>query len=394
VNTPDSPSPRSNRSPIRYAVVGGGHISQAAFMPAFEQADGSELVALVTGDEVKRTELPRRYDNLTAVRYEQYDELLASGTVDAVYIALPNWMHCEYAVRAARHGVHVLCEKPLAVDERECEQMMRAAEENGVELMVAYRLHFDPANLEAIRRVTNGELGDPRIFVSSFTLDVEAGNIRLSAPRRGGGPVYDLGVYCINAARYLFRQEPKLVAAAAASRDDPRFSASPETVSATLTFEGGRIATFVVGFGSSSTSRFSVIGTRGSLAMEPAYDYARAPRFTLEVDGERSEHDFPAHDQFAAQLVYFSECIATGRTPEPDGREGIADVRIVQAIHESIAQGGGPIRLLPVDPGARPHPNQAIVRPQPQERPAELRVSSPRRSESEPSASEHEAAKR
>jgi predicted dehydrogenase len=364
-------------------VVGAGHISQSAFMPAFERAPGSELVAVVSGDAVKRAELPRRFDLPRVVGYDEYDELLASGDVDAVYIALPNWMHAEYAIRAAQHGVHVLCEKPMAVDEHECEQMMRAADEGGVRLMVAYRLHFDPANLEAIRRIAAGELGDPRLFTSTFTLDVEdPGNIRLAAPGRGGGPVYDLGIYCINAARYLFRQEPRVVAAASGSRSDPRFGATPETVAATLTFDGGRIASFVASFGGNSTSRYTVVGSLGCLTMEPAYDYTRAPKLVIEKDGQRQEYAPPEHDQFAAQLVYFSRCITSGCAPEPDGREGLADVRIIQAIHESIAQGGGPIRLLPLDPGPRPEPWQAILPPPVGANAPEIRVSSPRRADS------------
>jgi predicted dehydrogenase len=201
VSTPVDPPSRPSRSPVRYAVVGAGYISQAAFMPAFARAPGSELVALVSGDEAKRAELPRHYDLPLAVSYDQYDELLASGDVDAVYIALPNWMHAEYAIRAARHGVHVLCEKPMAVDEHECEQMIRAAEEGRVRLMVAYRLHFDPGNLDAIRRIQAGEIGDPRVFTSTFTLDVELGNIRLAPPSRGGGPVYDLGIHASSPGR-------------------------------------------------------------------------------------------------------------------------------------------------------------------------------------------------
>lgn len=353
-------------------------------MPAFERAPGSELVALVSGDAVKRAELPRRFDLLRVVGYDEYDELLASGDVDAVYIALPNWMHAEYAIRAARHGVHVLCEKPMAVNEHECEQMMRAAEEGGVRLMVAYRLHFDPANLEAIRRVRAGEIGDPRLFTSTFTLDVDPGNIRLTAPGRGGGPVYDLGIYCINAARYLFRQEPRVVAAASGSRSGPRFAATPETVAVTLTFDGGRIASFVVSFGGNSTSRYTLIGSRGCLVMEPAYEYTHTPELVIEKDGQRQVHAPPEHDQFAAQLCYFSDCITSGRAPEPDGREGLADVRIIQAIHESIAQGGGPIRLLPLDARRRPEPWQAIVRPPADDEPPEIRVSSPRRTDASP----------
>ena len=133
---------------IRYAVVGLGHIAQVAVLPAFANARrNSRLAALVSGDALKREQLSRKYGVEKAYSYAQYDECLKH--VDAVYIALPNDMHCEYAVRAARAGVHVLVEKPMAVTEEECERMIAAAREGGVKLMVAYRLHFERANPEA-----------------------------------------------------------------------------------------------------------------------------------------------------------------------------------------------------------------------------------------------------
>src|SRR3954467_1985206 len=136
---------------IRYAVVGCGHIAQVAVLPAFGNARrNSKLAAIVSGDPVKRGELCRKYDIPKAFDYPEYDQLLKSGDIDAVYIALPNTLHAEYAERAARAGLHVLCEKPMAVTEAECELMARVAREHRVKLMVAYRLHFERANLEAI----------------------------------------------------------------------------------------------------------------------------------------------------------------------------------------------------------------------------------------------------
>src|SRR5688572_552417 len=212
------------RRPVRYAVVGAGRIAQVAVLPGFANATDSELVGLVSGDATKRRELGERYGIEHCVDYGRYDELLASGDIDAVYLSLPNHLHCEFAVAAAEHGVHVLCEKPMAVTERECEQMMRAAEDNDVGLMIAYRLHFDPAHLEAIALVEDGEIGRPRVFESVLTRDVAAGDSRLVSPDQGGGPAYDMGVYCIDAARYLFRDEPIEVTAQAVESDDPRFS--------------------------------------------------------------------------------------------------------------------------------------------------------------------------
>jgi glucose-fructose oxidoreductase len=358
----DNPMTRNDDTPaLRYAVIGAGHITQAAVLPAFAQAENAELVALFSSDDVKRKELAEKYDLEHVYDYDDYDQFLGKGLVDAVYIALPNHLHCEYTVRAARNGVHVLCEKPMAVDETECEQMMRAAGDAGLELMIAYRLHFEPAHLEAIEVVRSGDLGNVRFFDSSFSQDVQPGNVRLEPVSRGGGPVYDMGVYCIDAARYLFRDEPTQVSAVAASRDDDRFVASPETVAATMTFPQARLASFVVSFGSSDTSRFEVVGDKGRLIMEPAYEYDTRLRYIVEAEARR-ERTFEKYDQFAAQLWYFGECVAAGRSPEPGALDGIADVHITRCIHQSL-QTGKSVRLLPIRQDRRPDLSQRIVRP-------------------------------
>src|ERR1051326_3923280 len=156
---------------IRYAVVGLGYIAQAEVLPSCAHArENSELTALVSGDPAKLKTLGRKYGVARLFSYERYDDCLKSGEVDAVYIALPNDMHAEYAVRAARAGAHVLCEKPMAVDERECEEMIRAAEEADVRLMIAYRLHFEKGNMEAVRLARSGRLGDLRLMDSMFTM--------------------------------------------------------------------------------------------------------------------------------------------------------------------------------------------------------------------------------
>jgi glucose-fructose oxidoreductase len=230
---------------IRYAVVGLGHIAQVAVLPAFGNARrNSRLAALVSGDPVKLDALGKKYGVDRLYTYEQYDECLKSGEVDAVYIALPNSLHCEYAVRAARAGLHVLCEKPLAVTEEECERMARAASEAGVKLMTAYRLHFERANLEAVEIVRSGRIGEPRLFNSTFGTPVVPGNIRVKRAL-GGGVLYDIGIYCINAARSLFRDEPVEVSAVTAGTLDE----VEESVSAVLRFPNERLATFTASFG-------------------------------------------------------------------------------------------------------------------------------------------------
>jgi predicted dehydrogenase len=201
---------RSNDRPekVRYAVVGLGYIAQVAVLPAFTHSrENSKLAALVSGDPRKLKALSRKYNVEQTYSYEDFGECLKSGAVDAVYIALPNHMHRAYAESAAAAGVHVLCEKPMAFSEADCDAMIESAQNHGIKLMIAYRLHFERGNLEAIAVIKSGKIGEPRIFTSVFSQQVKKGNSRLKKDI-GGGPLWDMGVYCINAARYLFGAEP------------------------------------------------------------------------------------------------------------------------------------------------------------------------------------------
>jgi len=260
--------------------------------------------------------------------------------VDAVYIGLPNHLHRHYAIRGMQAGVHVLCEKPMAMTEEDCEAMIKAAEENKRKFMVAYRLHFERGNLEAIQTANDGTLGDLRFFSSEFAQQVTENNIRITEDiAHGGGPVYDMGVYCINAARYLFRDEPTHVFASSSNNGEPRFRKVEEMTTAVLHFPGSRLAMFTVSFGATDISRYTVIGTKGYLVADPAYEYAEAIILQLTVDGRKTKRRFSKRDQFAAELVYFSDCILDDHDPEPSGWEGLADVRIVEAMYRSAGSG-------------------------------------------------------
>ncbi len=349
---------------IRYAVVGLGHIAQVAVLPAFAHAENSELAALVSDDPEKLEKLGRKYKVKARFSYDEYDQCLRSGVVDAVYIALPNHLHREYTERAARAGVHILCEKPLAVTEEDCLAMIRAAEGNGVKLMVAYRLHFEEANLKAIDLVQHGKLGEPRLFNSVFTMTVKEGDIRLNPRELGGGTLYDIGIYCINAVRNIFGAEPMEVVAFSANNGDPRFLQCEESTSAILRFPGReRLALFTCSFGAADVSAYRVVGTQGDLVMDPAYEYAAELKQRITVNGRTRERTFPKRDQFAPELLAFSECILTGAAPEPSGWEGLADVRVIRALYRS-ADTGQPVTLEPFDKDEdRPSLDQEIRRP-------------------------------
>lgn len=338
---------------IRYAVVGLGHIAQVAVLPAFAHAKkNSTLTALVSNDPEKLKQLSRRYGVRLTYSYEQYDECLRSGDVDAVYIALPNNMHAEYSIRAANANIHVLCEKPMAVTERECLEMIRAARRHKVKLMIAYRLHFEAANLQAIELVKSRKLGEPRVFNSLFGLQVQEGNIRTEA-ELGGGTLYDLGVYCINAARHLFQSEPVEAFAYSAARNDRRFKEVDEMTSALIRFPGERTASFTTSFGSADVASYEILGTKGILRVDPAYEYAMALKHWLTIDGKTTSRTFPRRDQFAPELIYFSDCIQRNIEPEPSGEEGLADVRVVHALYRS-AKVGRPFKIKPVAIRKRP----------------------------------------
>lgn len=346
-----------HRRKIRYAVIGAGNIAQVAVLPAFAHAKkSSELVGLISGDAEKRAELSKRYDLGLHGDYHDLELLLEQGRIDAVYIATPNSLHKEHALRAAAAGVHVLCEKPLAASVSECEAIIDACDSAGVKLMVAYRLHFEAANLKALELVESGKIGEPKIFDSVFTHVVRPGDIRDHA-ELGGGAVLDLGIYCINAARHLFRAEPSLVTATAQKRNGV-----DDTTTAILHFPGGQLAQFTVSNSVASVSSYRIAGTEGDLRVEPAYGYSEGLEHHLTVDGKTKTEHFGKRDQFAPELEYFSRCILEDRTPEPDGQEGLNDLRVIEAILQS-AETGKAVALEPRPPTRHPSPAQESKKP-------------------------------
>jgi glucose-fructose oxidoreductase len=350
---------RSPAKRIRYAVVGLGHIAQVAVLPAFAHATAnSELTAIVSGDAAKRRQLAKRY-RVRAYGYDDYDACL--GEVDAVYIALPNSMHAEYAIRAAGAGVHVLCEKPMAVTEQECEQMIEACRNAGVKLMIAYRLHFDELNLGVIDMVRRGRIGQPRFFNSSFSMRVRKGNIRTRGDL-GGGTLYDIGVYCINAARYLFRAEPTDVVALSVHSGTRELEEIDESTGAVLRFPGGRVATFVTSFNADDVGSYRIVGTKGQIRVDPAFEYAEGLACEVKVDGRITRKRIGRRDQFAPELLHFSDCILEGTAPEPSGEEGLQDVRIVRALYES-AETGKAVSIPAYTDPRYPAKRQAMGRP-------------------------------
>ncbi len=259
-------------------------------------------------------------------------------------------------MEAAQAGVHVLCEKPMVDSVAECEAMINAAEQNKVKLMIAYRLHFQPANLKAIEVVNSGDLGEPRIFSSVFSQQIAEGNVRLKKDL-GGGPLMDMGVYPINACRYLFRDEPTEVTGVGATRNDKRFAEIHEMATGVLRFPGDRLAVLTSSFGAAATDSYQVVGTEGELLLKPAYDYHDRTIMTTTIGGKEKETSFDVVDHFGPEIEYFSQCILDNAEPEPNGYEGLADIRIVQALLQSM-RSGQTVKLAPFEKKNRPSEDQ------------------------------------
>jgi len=339
-----------------------GHIAQSAVLPAFKNAETSELKAFVSGDPVKLRRLARMYGVDQVYNYDEYQDCLRSGEIDAVYIALPNHLHREYVEKAAAAGIHVLCEKPMAVSSADCESMISVANQNQVKLMIAYRLHFEEANLKAIQIVKSGKMGTPKVFNSVFTMPTKGHGIRLSPRNQGGGPTYDIGIYCINAARYLFRDEPIEVAAMSVKSSKKSLSQIEETVSVAMKFPNEKVASFVCSFGAASTGTLQVVGSKGNLVIENAYDYEGEKKLILTVGEKIRSKSFQERDHFGPELAYFSDCILKNKDPEPSGEEGLADIRIIEAIYQSLEQ-KRPVSLDIRSRMVHPEPRQEIDLP-------------------------------
>ncbi|MGL5872141.1 MAG: Gfo/Idh/MocA family protein [Xenococcaceae cyanobacterium] len=375
-------SNNSDRNKIRYGVVGLGWITQVAVLPAFANAENSELVALFFNDRDKLEILGQQYSVSRTYSYDEYKNCLDRGEIDAVYIALPNHLHREYTIKAADAGVHVLCEKPMAVTEDECQAMIDACEDNRVKLMIAYRLHLEEANMQAVEMVRSRQIGEPRFFNSLFAQKVEENNVRRQKDA-GGGTLEDMGIYCINAARYLFGEEPIEVFATSARKPESHFEEVEEMTNVIMRFPKDKLASFTASFGTAPVSNFQIVGTKGDLRLDPAYSFQDDIKLELTIDGKKQEKVFPKRDQFAAELIYFSDCILQDTDPEPSGQEGLNDIRIISALYQSMETGSfvkienqsRELRLHRVQ-SQKPSLEQTIERP-PIEEPDLIRAADP-----------------
>lgn len=325
--------------PMRFAVVGVGQISQQAFIPGISQIQDAELAALVTSSAEKAEELGREY-GVATYSYEEYPALLASGDIDAVYVATPVFRHREFAEPALEAGVNVLLEKPMETSVADCQAMIDAAEKSGATLMVAYRLHQEPGTVEMIEKVRDQKaIGDPRYFSSVFSQDIAEENHR-GHSGYWGGPIPDMGTYPLNAVRHLFDSEPLAVHAVGVRTPGREFNFD-DTVAVTLRFPGERVAQFTISYASEAADRFTIAGTEGEIVAEPCFGFGPDTGISYTLTRGGSSENF-AHDpveQFGGQIQYFVDCVRNGVQPEASGEEGLLDTRVHEAVLCSLETG-------------------------------------------------------
>ena len=329
---------------IGYAVVGAGALVERAVLPAFARAGGETRLAAIVGSDRARTHALAQEHRATAYQLEEFRQCLQREDVQAVYLALPNSLHCDFAVEAARAGAHVLCERPMAVMADECRRMLRTCQTNRVKLMVAYHAQVHPGQRKLLELVRSGALGAPKTISGDATIRVQdPEDIRLQR-RLGGGTVYDLGVPAIFSARMLFDAEPAQVMAMTARMTRRYGGDVDESTVALIRFPDDRLAHLHTSFGEEPTSALTVFGDEGSARLVGAFDTQHAATLELTRGGHREDMTFEPTDAIATQLGYFSSCVLQDRAPEPSGIEGLQDVRIVEAIYRS-ARDGRPVTL-------------------------------------------------
>lgn len=370
-NAQQPDAPKEKLPPERrlgWAIVGLGDFATKQILPNFADCERSKVVALVSGDRAKAERYAAQYGVKTAnlYNYQTFDRMRDNPEIDVVYIILPNGMHHEYTIRAFQAGKNVLCEKPMANTVKECEEMIAASVKANKKLMIAYRAQYEPFNLAAIEKCRGGALGKIKTIISDHgriaNPQEKRDQWRLVKKMAGGGSLYDIGIYSLNATRYLTGEEPIEISARVFSTPgDPRFREVEETASFTLQFPSGVIANCVSSYGYEEVKRYQIYGDQAWLELDPATDYYKHRMTIGRKNPQASEANETAPkslveeqqiregNQFAAEMDHLSECVQENRQPKTPGEEGLQDVRLMQLIYQAAREG----KTLKVPPVAR-----------------------------------------
>jgi predicted dehydrogenase len=327
---------------IGYCVVGLGRIA-GHFLEGSRSSKYTRITGLVSGHRDKAEKLASLYSvpAKSIYSYENYDAIAENKAIDAVIVCLPNSMHAEYTIRAARAGKHVLCEKPMCTTVADGQAMIDACRKANKKLMIAYRCHYEPLHLKAVKMLREGQIGTIHTIESAFGFNIGPGEWRLNRKLAGGGPLMDVGIYCLNACRYLTGEEPvDLKGNMTVVGADPRFREVEEHVAWTMKFPSGAVANCQCTYGVGMAGYFHVRGSKGEMRMEPAFNYD-GMRLAVRVEGEAPINEAnPERDpaQFPRETDHLAESIHQDKTPKSSGEEGLRDMRLMMEIYKSCGR--------------------------------------------------------
>ena len=342
---PDIRLPEVPGQKVGWAIVGIGSLTANQILPAFSKCQRSKVVSFVSGRPEKANRFAQVYgvDPKNIYTYENFDSIANNPAIQAVYIVLPNNMHAEYTIRALKAGKHVLCEKPMANSVKECEQMIAAAKAADRRLMVAYRCRYEPFNQLAIKMAqdnTEAGMGPTRVILAEMGFNIGNPNQwRLKKAMAGGGSMMDIGIYALNAARYLTGEEPSEVyAMISTTPNDPRFAEVEENITFQLRFPSGILANCVSSYGT-NFNKYRVNKQRGAIELDPATSYTNLRMRVHRPGGVTEERVLPQRDHFQLEMDHFSECVQTNKEPLTPGQDGLNDLKVIEAIYQSGREG-------------------------------------------------------
>ncbi len=342
---PSKEPPMPPAKKLGWAVVGLGKFATEQIIPSFGECKRSKLVALVSGERAKAERYASQYgvNPKNIYNYQNYDSIRNNPEVDVIYIILPNGLHADYTIRGLQAGKHVMCEKPMAITVAECQAMIDAAKKRDRKLMIAYRAQYEPYNLAAIELTRSGKLGKLKSITSDHGRNLDpkdpADRWRMDKKLAGGGSLYDIGIYALQATRYITGEEPVEISAMLYSTPgDSRFREVEENVHFMLRFPSGVLANCTSSYGYSEAKRLQVFGADAVLELDPATDYYRH-RLMIKRKSGSEEMNIPEQNQFALEMDHLSQSIMENKQPKTPGEEGLQDVRLMNLIYEAARTG-------------------------------------------------------
>lgn len=362
----ETPMPMPPEKRIGFAIVGLGRLSLEQLLPAFAQCKKAKCVALVSGSPDKAKQVAAQYGiaEKNIYDYQVYDRLKDNAEVQVIYIVLPNGMHHEFTLRGAAAGKHILCEKPMANSVKECEEMIAACQKAGRKLMVAYRIQYEPHNRFVREAIKSKQFGETKLIQTvNGQRQGDPNQWRLKKKLAGGGALPDIGLYCLNTARFLLGEEPiELSATIYTTPNDARFREVEENVLFQMRFPSGVLVDASTGYDFHDSKRYRIHSQLGWLEMNPAYSYDGLQLQTSKAEGmsERTEQiKLRNKNQFATEIDHFAECVLENKQPYTPGEEGLQDQRIMEAIYEAARSGktmklSNEIRNAKIPRGAEP----------------------------------------